>query len=195
VTQAVPFPRQFRSQAFSTSQRFPSKLEFHGLVSCRNRSWTVSLQSFPLAEVVHPSRGHQLPCGHPPPCRSDRSPPVQRLVVSPTPGPFGPVAWFPLEPWAPFPRGASPASWLPWAARGLAVPDGQLHPLRSVPPSANPFESTRANPHRRSLLSWVSSPSETLFTPRSLDPPRSVDLRSHPASRPSKTSASRGQRP
>jgi len=33
-------------------------LEFHGLVSCRNRSWASSLQSLPLTEIVYPSRGH-----------------------------------------------------------------------------------------------------------------------------------------
>ena len=58
-------PVRFRSQAFSTSQRFPSKLEFRGLVSCRSRSWVASLQSFPLAEIARPSRGRVLPCGHP----------------------------------------------------------------------------------------------------------------------------------
>jgi len=52
------------------------------------------------------SRGHQLPCGYPPILpvrpRASRSP-----VVSPTPRPFGPVAWFPHGPRTPFPRGVS----------------------------------------------------------------------------------------
>jgi len=30
----------------------------------------LSLQSLPLTKVVYPSRGHQLPCGHPPVCES-----------------------------------------------------------------------------------------------------------------------------
>jgi len=34
------------------------KLEFHGLISSRNRSWVTSLQSVPLAAIVYPSRGH-----------------------------------------------------------------------------------------------------------------------------------------
>jgi hypothetical protein len=39
----------FRSQVFSPSQRFPSKSEVCGLVSCRYRSWDSTLQSLPLA--------------------------------------------------------------------------------------------------------------------------------------------------
>jgi hypothetical protein len=39
-----------------------------------------------------------------------------------------------------------PAFRSPWVARGSTVPDGQLHPLRSVPPPANPFTSGGANP-------------------------------------------------
>jgi hypothetical protein len=86
MVEGVSRPLRFRSQAFSTSQRFRSKLEFHGLVSCRNRSWASwpLLQSVPLAEVARPSRGHMLPCGHPPACKS--APPAGlSLPVSPTP--------------------------------------------------------------------------------------------------------------
>lgn len=46
----------FRSQAFPTSQRFPSKSEFRGLVSCRSRSG-FSLQRFPLAGIARPFQG------------------------------------------------------------------------------------------------------------------------------------------
>jgi len=48
MEQAVPDPPRFRSQAFSASQRFPGKHEFHGLISSRNRSWATFLQSVPL---------------------------------------------------------------------------------------------------------------------------------------------------
>jgi hypothetical protein len=43
-----------------------------------------SLQSFPLTEVAHPSRGHMLPCSYPPTCRSTPSKSLL-LPVSPTP--------------------------------------------------------------------------------------------------------------
>jgi hypothetical protein len=42
------FRSWLRSQAFSTSQRFPGRPKLRGLVSCRNRSWDSSLQSLPL---------------------------------------------------------------------------------------------------------------------------------------------------
>jgi hypothetical protein len=153
----------------------------------------LSLQSLPLVEVVVPSRGP------PAPLRSSTDLPVRPHAsrsprVSPTPEPLDPVAWLPSRPWAPFPRGL-PRLPVPLGCARLTVPDGRLHPLRSVPPPANPFASTRANPHRRSLLSWVSSPSETLTEPRILDPPRPVDLRSRPARRPCKTGVARDQRP
>jgi hypothetical protein len=44
---AVLLPPRFRAQVFSTSQRFPGHPEFHGLVSCRNRSWASSCRAFP----------------------------------------------------------------------------------------------------------------------------------------------------
>jgi len=75
VTRVAPhgvdrlLPLRFRSQAFSTSQRFPGKPELRGLVSCRSHSWTLLLQSFPLTRMAHPSRGRWLPCGYPPACR------------------------------------------------------------------------------------------------------------------------------
>jgi hypothetical protein len=56
---AVPCSLQFRSQAFSTSQRFPSRLKFHGLISCRNRSWAFSFRAFPSRRSCLPlSRPH-----------------------------------------------------------------------------------------------------------------------------------------
>lgn len=44
---SCPTSLRFRSQAFSTSQRFPSKSRLRGLVSCPNRSWASPLESFP----------------------------------------------------------------------------------------------------------------------------------------------------
>jgi hypothetical protein len=65
------------------------------------------------------------------------------------------------------PRLASRSLWT--SNDGAAMPR-QLHPLRSVDPPASPFATTRANPSRRSILSWISSPSESLPEPRSLEP-------------------------
>jgi hypothetical protein len=89
-----PTPPRFRSQVFSTSQRLPSSPGLHGLVPCRNRSWDSSLQSFPLAGIAHPSRGHIAPL----PLSTDVLGRVTGFLlppVSPTPTPFGAVAWFP----------------------------------------------------------------------------------------------------
>jgi hypothetical protein len=38
-----------------------AQIKFHGLISCRNRSWTTSLQSFPLAKNTYPSQGRLAP--------------------------------------------------------------------------------------------------------------------------------------
>lgn len=60
------------------------KLEFHGLVSCRNRSWTTSYRAFPSRRPCSPSRDQLLPCCHRPVCGyaslATLSPPI-----SPTP--------------------------------------------------------------------------------------------------------------
>jgi len=76
ITRASPVrgrlsrPPQFRSQVFSTSQRFPGIPELRGLVSCRSRPrLRLSFRVFPSQRVAHPSQGRWLPCGHPPPCR------------------------------------------------------------------------------------------------------------------------------
>jgi hypothetical protein len=96
-------PPRFRSQAFSTSQRFPSRPKLHGLVSCRNRSRDSSLQSFPLAgdrfplsrqpgslAVIHRrAETHDSSSCH---LRFRRLPRVDA------------VAWFPRRLWASFPR-------------------------------------------------------------------------------------------
>jgi len=59
--------------------------KFHGLISCRNRSWTALLQSFPLVEIVYPSRGHWLPCSYRPCCGTHhRRPYHPRFLRTPT---------------------------------------------------------------------------------------------------------------
>ena len=51
--QAVPGPLRFRSQVFSTSQRFPGKIELRGLVSCRYRP-DFSFRACPSQESCSP---------------------------------------------------------------------------------------------------------------------------------------------
>jgi len=81
----VPIPPRFRSQAFSASQRFPGKLEFHGLVSCRNRSWASAFRVFPhdecdrLSTIPTPTQSSTDTWNGP---HAPLSPPV-----SPTPAP------------------------------------------------------------------------------------------------------------
>jgi len=58
--------------------------KFHGLISCRNRSWTTSLQSVPLVKIAHPFRGRWLPCSYPP-CHRNAPPTTLLPTVSPTP--------------------------------------------------------------------------------------------------------------
>jgi len=76
----------FRSRVFSTPQRFPGKRKFHGLVSCRNRSWASPSVVFPSEELRAPLRAasshavvHRSAEAHPSrPCHP---------LVSPTPRP------------------------------------------------------------------------------------------------------------
>jgi len=53
----IPNLPRFRSQAFSASQRFPSSPKFHGLISCRNRSWGSPFRVFPSQKAVPPLEG------------------------------------------------------------------------------------------------------------------------------------------
>jgi hypothetical protein len=54
--EVCPTPPRFRSQVFSTSQRFPSHPKLCGLVSCRNHSWNLPFRAFP-------SQGSRTPLG------------------------------------------------------------------------------------------------------------------------------------
>jgi hypothetical protein len=57
----LPPRLRFRPQVFSTSRRFPSKLEFHGPVSCRNRSWDSSFRAFPSQKSRTPLEAASSP--------------------------------------------------------------------------------------------------------------------------------------
>jgi hypothetical protein len=81
-----PVPLRFRSQVFSTSQRFPGMSGLRGLVSCRCRPWGFPCGALLLAGIACSSRSRLLPCSSPPPyLRCDARDRVLR--VSPTPAP------------------------------------------------------------------------------------------------------------
>jgi hypothetical protein len=174
-------PPRFRSQVFSTSQRFPSMLKLCGLVSCRHRSWDSSLQSFPLTEdrvplsrspdfhaVIHRRAGTRgsipfavnFPDSH---------------AFTQSPGSLDGYE-FPFR----IPRCASRS--LP-DSRCEPAPFRQLHLLRSFIPPASPFPSARVSPPRSiaTLLGFCPSRALTL-TPRILDPPGLGSPNTHPSS-------------
>jgi hypothetical protein len=179
-----PTPASVPLSGFLNLSAVSSKLEFHSLVSCCNRSWAAPLQSFPLAEIVYLSRGHWLPRSCPPPS------PIRASTRLFTPR---------------FPDVRANATQLPGSPDGYGFPFRTLHrcfpvPLRpvrcSLSPAASPAselsspcESVRFEPvarHRRPLLSWSLALLETLPRPRILAPSlhrvlrRSSILRSRP---------------
>jgi hypothetical protein len=93
-------PPRFRSRVFSTPQRFASKHELRGLVSCRNRSWASSFRVFPSQESRAPLGAALLPRGHPPAHRDAPPGPCHRRF--PRRPRSRAVAWFPRRLWAPF---------------------------------------------------------------------------------------------
>jgi hypothetical protein len=120
------------------------------------------LQSLPLTGIVSPSRGHLLPCGHPPARGATHG---RRLVASGFPDARA-RAQLPGSPGdyeLPFP-GPRPGSRLPWTTVEDR-PSRQLHPLRSLAPPASPSPPTRVAPNRQvaALLGFVPSrvPSRT----------------------------------
>ena len=142
-------------------------IEFHGLVSCRNRSWTALLQSFPLVKIVYPSRGHWLPCSYPlcsgthprRPCHSrfHRLPRFWRSCLDPKRTMdslfTSPKARFPVV----------------LGHRRKDRPYRQLHLLRSFLPSTSPFALTRVSPSLVADALLVSCPSRDQ-TAQTLDP-------------------------
>jgi len=75
--------------ALALSQRLSGlcKRAFHGLVSCRNRSWTAFPRAFPSQESRAPSLGCMPPCGYPPACKTRPPRPCHRRFP-PTPSPL-----------------------------------------------------------------------------------------------------------
>jgi len=142
---ACPVPPRFRSQVFSTSQRFPSPPELHGLVSCRNRPWDA------LPSESSPRRNRAPLSGPPAPLPSSTDVPERDSgaltpSVSPTPTLSHAVAWFPRRLRTPFPHVRRRASRSPSTPNDETAPFRQLHRLRSFHPPASPFAPARVAP-------------------------------------------------
>jgi hypothetical protein len=168
-----PAPR-FRSQAFSTSQRFPASFEFRGPVSCHNRSWDPPFRVFPSQRSRTPLEAASSLAVIHPRARTHCSRPYHRQF--PRRPRFHAVAWFPRRLQGPFPQTRVLASRFPWVSDSEAAPFRQLHLLRSLTPPANPFALARVAPDQWPILSWVSAPLElSPSAPRILDPPEPGD--------------------
>jgi hypothetical protein len=161
------------------------QLEFHGLVSCRNRSWASPFRAFPSQRsctpleatgspaVIHRRARHLC-------CAALSSP------VSPTPTPSAQWPGSPDDYGLPFrePRPASRSSW----TANVSCPFRQLHPLRSFAPPVSPFAPSpvarlggRCSPGFMPLQSSLpdlgaSDPAERTSSPLDrVRPPRSCE--------------------
>jgi hypothetical protein len=164
-----PLPR-FRSQAFSTSQRFPSRPELHGPIPCRDRSWASSFRAFPsqrscspLEATSSPAVIHQRAGTHSPALFVDGFPDAHAQDA---------VARFPRPLWTPFPQA--------YAHFPVALSPGRhSRPLPLASPTSkpcSPCESVRTDsgypdPAADALLDFLLS--RDLLEPRSLSPPES----------------------
>jgi hypothetical protein len=138
----IPTPPRFHSQVFSTSQRFPGRSKFRGLVSSRCRSWDSPFRVFPSQESRAPFEAALLPCGYPPTCWTP--PPEPCPPVSPTPT-LTRSCLVPPALWDPFSRAETrfPVTLGPI---DRTRPFRQLHPLRSLDPPPSPFTPTLVAP-------------------------------------------------
>jgi hypothetical protein len=113
-----------------------SKLEFHGLVSCRNRSWASPFRAFPSQRSCTPLEATCSPA-----VIHRRAGPLAYAAllppVSPTPALSTQLPGSPDGYGLPF-HEPKPASRLPWTTH-VSCPFRQLHPLRSFPPPVSPF--------------------------------------------------------
>jgi len=138
MKQAVPSPPRFRSQVFSTSQRFLAQSNFAALFRAAAARRHL-LQSLPLAEIVVASRRHQLPGRSPPACSNAPS-----VALSPPVSPTTTLARSSLDSPAgyglPFHDIRRRVSWSPWTSDSRTVLFRQLRRLRSFTPPASPFQ-------------------------------------------------------
>jgi hypothetical protein len=178
---------RFRSQVFSTSQRFPGTSGLCGLVSCRCRPWGFPCGALLLAGIACSSRSRLLPCSSPPPyLRCDARDRVLR--VSPTPprerGGLDPhrssdtVSAIELRslslaahaaPHA-LAHGPDTASSMPWISRTGVTSFRRLRLLRSFPPPASPCARCAAFADApRPVLPWAW-PLQSFDSDRTSDP-------------------------
>jgi hypothetical protein len=158
-----PVPLRFRSQVFSTSQRFPGTSGLRGLVSCRCRPWGSPYRALLLARIACASRRRLLPCSSPPPylrCGArDRIPRVSPTPALMTRWPGSPPRlgrrFWPFTPSALAPEARTLHALSRVGLRGL--PDDLDHEHRSHPVPAtsaasklsSPRESVRTAPRFR----------------------------------------------
>jgi hypothetical protein len=182
-----PVPLRFRSQVFSTSQRFPGMSGLRGLVSCRCRPWGFPCGALLLAGIACSSRSRLLPCSSPPPyLRCDARDRVLR--VSPPParsrGGLDPhrssdtVSAIEHRSLSLAARAASralahgpdTASSLPWTSCTGVTSFRRLRLLRSFPPPASPCPRRAAFADApRPVLPWAL-PLQSFDSDRASDP-------------------------
>jgi hypothetical protein len=171
MKRACPSPPRFRSQAFSTSQRFPgSGPKDRGLVSCHSRSWDPPFRAFPSQGSRAPLEAAGSPAVIHRRAETRRTSPFTARFTDVHA--FTRLPGFPDDYGLPFHEPRS-ASWLSWAQHGGVASFRQLHLLRSFVPPARPFAValsclSTAGRYSPGLFLFEAFPS----TPWILDPPR-----------------------
>jgi len=158
-----PGPPRFRSQVFSTSQRFPGTSELGDLVSCRRRPWGSPFRALLLARIACASRRRLLPCSSPP---SYLRCSARDLVLRASPTPALMARWpgFPPELGHRFRRpvphalahGPATTSPTSWTTCTEVTSFRRLRLLRSFTPLASPCARRAAFADApRPMLSWA----------------------------------------
>jgi hypothetical protein len=180
VNRAVPSAIRFRSQAFSTSQRFRSKSKPRGLIACRSHPWDFLPKAFPSRRSRTPLEATLLPCSYPPACE-DAPPEPLSPPLSPTPT-LSRVCLDPCDDYAlPF-HVPKHASWSPWSLDGKPSRSTSFTYFEALIPSQVRSAPIRVAPNRPSLLSRAFAPLElSPRAPRNLNPSEPQAIRT-PAS-------------
>jgi hypothetical protein len=163
-------PPRFRSRAFSTPQRFTSRPELRGLVSCRCRSWAFSCRGFPSQESRAPLEAAYAPLWS---STDARNAPAgsyhRRFLQTPTLARSGLVP--PTTMGSLFTTAEAVLTRSPWTPANGTVTSRQLHPLRSLDPPASPFTYDPSCPEPPGRSSPGLSPLKpSPPTPGSLEP-------------------------